>query len=263
MSSNVEQESFGEFFEKWMKEQNQYLRELISTTRGSNNDDVNNNNNTVVIETLMNRVIEHYEHYYKVKSYWVEKDPLGILKPSWISSFEDAFLWLGGWRPTMAFHLLYSKSGLQLEGRLLELIHGHSTGDLADLSSYQVLKIDNLQRSIVKQEKEITEKMAKYQETIADPSMVELSHVATKSKMETSRDDHQTDFMGEELKLALARKEDGLKEVVKMADELRLATLKQIIGILTLTQRVHFLIAAAELHLRIHEWGLQRDSAQR
>lgn len=84
MSSNVEQESFGEFFEKWMKEQNQYLRELISTTRDSNNDDHNNNNNTVVVETLMNRVIEHYEHYYEVKSYWVEKDALGMIEMPYI-----------------------------------------------------------------------------------------------------------------------------------------------------------------------------------
>uniref|UniRef100_A0A0A0L3Q0 DOG1 domain-containing protein n=1 Tax=Cucumis sativus TaxID=3659 RepID=A0A0A0L3Q0_CUCSA len=250
--------SFGEFFQKWMKEQNQYLTELISTAKGGNN---------MVAEALMKRVMEHYEHYYKVKSRWVEKDTLGILSPSWISSFEDAFLWLGGWRPTMAFHLLYSKSGLQLEGRLLDLIHGLSTGDLADLSSHQVIKIDTLQRGVVKQEKEITEKMAKYQETIADPSMVELSHMATKFKMGTSggggQNDGELNMVEEELKLALATKECGLKEVVKMADELRLETLKQIIGILTLTQRVHFLIAAAELHLRIHEWGLKRDSDQR
>ncbi|KAA0041261.1 transcription factor TGA2-like isoform X2 [Cucumis melo var. makuwa] len=260
----MDQESFGEFFKKWMKEQNQYLTELISTVKGGGNKD---NDGDIVAEALMKRVMEHYEHYYRVKSHWVEKDALGILSPSWISSFEDAFLWLGGWRPTMAFHLLYSKSGLQLEGRLLDLIHGLSTGDLADLSSHQVVKIDTLQRGVVKQEKEITEKMAKYQETIADPSMVELSHMATKFKMETSGGGEQNNrdlsMVEEELKLALAGKEDGLKEVVKMADELRLGTLKQIIGILTSTQRVHFLIAAAELHLRIHEWGLKRDSDQR
>ncbi|XP_038876630.1 protein DOG1-like 3 [Benincasa hispida] len=261
----MEQENFGEFFEKWMKEQNQYLSELISTAKGGNNIIDNNSEAVAATEALIKRVIEHYEHYYEVKSYWLEKDALGILNPSWISSFEDAFLWLGGWRPTMAFHLLYSKSGLQLEGRLLDLIYGLSTGDLADLSSHQVVKIDTLQRSIVKQEKEITENMAKYQETIADPSMVELSHVATKFKMETSGrgDDYQLSNMEEDFKSALARKEDGLKEVVKKADELRLATLKQIIGILTLAQRVHFLIAAAELHLRIHEWGLKRDSNPR
>lgn len=91
--------------------------------------------------------------------------------------------------------------------------------------------------------------------------MVELSHVATKSKME--RGESSKGIMDEKLKVALGRKEDGLKEIVKRADELRLGTLKEIIGILTKSQRVHFLIAAAELHLRIHEWGLQRDSGQR
>ncbi|KAG6595597.1 protein DOG1-like 4 [Cucurbita moschata] len=261
MSSNLESETFREFFENWLVEQNQYLSELISLAKANDADPTTCSND---VDMLIKRVMECYEHYYKVKSHWIDQDALAMLKPTWISSLEDTFLWLGGWRPSIAFHLLYSKSGLQLEGRLPELIHGLSTGDLADLSYEQIMKTDTLQRATIKKEREISEKMAKYQETIADPSMVELAHVASESKRERGESSVECmTRMEEQLTVALGRREDGLKEIVKMADELRLTTLKEIVGILTKSQTVHFFIAAAELHLRIHEWGLQRDCGRR
>lgn len=259
--NNLEHETFRDFFDNWLSEQNQHLRDLRSAANANND---NNNNNVAyeneVVDVLIKRVMEHYEKYYKVKSDWIERNVLEMLNPSWISSLEGAFQWLGGWRPSMAFHLLYSKSGLQLEDHLVDFIRGVPTGDLADLSSDQLVKIDGLQRVTIKKERETTEKMAKIQETIADPSMVELSHVVTKSQMGRG-DSSNEGLIMDELKAALGRKEEDLKEILNMADELRLQTLNQIVEILTHPQTVHFLIAAAELHLRIHEWGLQRDSS--
>ncbi|XP_022156808.1 protein DOG1-like 4 [Momordica charantia] len=243
----LEHESFEEFFEIWLCEQNRYLKDLISVVENQMQQDV---------DTLIDDVVRHYENYYKVKSCWVEKDVLHMLRPSWRSSLEDAFLWLGGWRPSMAFHLLYSKSGMQLEAQLSEVLRGLPTNDLADISSDQLIQIDELKRHTIKEEKETTEKMAKHQETIADRSMVEMSHMATKSIMEG---ESRESPMEGRLKMELERKEDGLPEVLHMADELRLKTLKGILGILTKPQTVHFLMAAAELHLRIHDWGIQRD----
>lgn len=83
----------------------------------------------------------------------------------------------------MAFHLLYSKSGLQLEAKLPELIHGLHTGDLGDLSQTQLRKVDDLQQRTSKREKEISEKMAKQQESVADSSTVELSNVVSEMIM--------------------------------------------------------------------------------
>lgn len=257
-------ESFQNFFNSWLVEQNQYLNDLIFVAENPGN------NNGVdrgpvadddVVGSLVERVIQHYEHYYEVKSHWVKQDALGMLRPSWRSSLEDSYMWLGGWRPTMAFHLLYSKSGLQLEAHLPDFIQGLPTGNLADLSSNQIKKIDSSHRRTVREEKEITEKMAKYQEMIAEPSMVELSHVATKAIMEGEGESREF-AMEERLRMTLERKENDLKEIVQMADELRLKTLKGIFGIMTKRQTIYFLIAAAELHLRIHEWGMQRDARQ-
>ncbi len=74
----------------------------------------------------------------------------------------------------MAFHLLYSKSGLQLEDQLPDFIRGLSTGDLGDLSPTQLNQVDKLHSKTIKEERNISEKMAKHQETVADSSVVEF-----------------------------------------------------------------------------------------
>ncbi|CAN1301302.1 Protein DOG1-like 1 [Linum perenne] len=61
--------------------------------------------------------------------------------------------------------------------------------------------------------------------------------------------------------MALMAKEKKMEEILQLADDLRLSTLRLIIvEILTPIQAVHFLIAIAELHLRFHDWGKQRDT---
>ena len=43
-------------------------------------------------------------------------------------------------------------------------------------------------------------------------------------------------------------------------DDLRLRMLKAILDIVTPMQAVHFLIPAAESHLRFHDWGKKKDA---
>lgn len=95
-----------------------------------------------ILRPLVERVIVHYENYYRAKSRWAKNNILTMYNPTWRSSLEDAFMWVGGWRPSMAFHLLYSKSGIQLESRLIELVRGFSTGDLGDLSPIQLEQVN-------------------------------------------------------------------------------------------------------------------------
>lgn len=58
---------------------------------------------------------------------------------------------------------------------------------------------------------------------------------------------------------ALDPKKEALVEILQKADDLRLKILKQVLQILSPIESVHFLVAAAELHLRFHEWGKKRD----
>lgn len=260
MSRNGVEENdntFHKFFETWLAEQNQELKELVSASR-----DVSKDNNIVVEERvlvpLIERVIQHYEGYYGEKSKYTKEDVFGMLNPTWRSNLEGAFLWIGGWRPSMAFHMLYSKSGLQFEPRLPQLIRGITTGDLGDLSPDQISKVDELQKKTIREEKDSSEKLAKVQETVADASMVELSHVVTQLMMISGGGGG---ILEEEVEANLATKEEGLVIILQKADNLRLNTLKEILAILTPTQAIHFLIAAAELHLRLHEWGKKKDAA--
>lgn len=55
------------------------------------------------------------------------------------------------------------------------------------------------------------------------------------------------------------KKEEEMKRVLKRADVLRMETLKGVVEILRPSQAVHFLIAAAELQLRVHEFGKCKD----
>lgn len=240
-------ESFQKFFESWLTEQNHHLQELISASKTSS--DAN-------LRPLVDRVVRHYELYYHVKSACTTGNVLSMLTPSWRSRLEDAFLWIGGWRPTMAFHLLFSKSGLQLEIiGLPDLARGLSTRDLADLSHEQLCRVDELQRQTIRDERELTESMASIQETAADSKMVKLSHLATE-------EGGGVEDLVNRVESTLAHKEKEMEEMVHKADEIRLRTLKGVLDILTTTQSVHFLIAAAELHLRLHEWGRKKDDEQ-
>lgn len=239
-------ENFHDYFEKWVKVQKQHLEELneaLSYLLTSTAETSLSN-----LGALIKRVVDHYEEYYKVKSRCAKEDVLLMLSPTWTTSLEDAFLWIGGWRPTMAIHLLYSKSGLQLEVRLTELTRDLPAMDLADLGPSQLIRVDQLQSKIVKEEREIGEKMAKHQSKVADPDMVGLAH-------ELFEDEVRVDA-------ALKDKEDGLEKILKRADDLRLRTLKGVVDILSPSQALHFLIAAAELHLRLHYWGEKREEKE-
>ncbi|KAK4381842.1 protein DOG1-like 4 [Sesamum angolense] len=267
-SEAVEHETFHEFFECWISEQSRHLEELVLASKESerlqeqrHDGDGAVNQQEVderILRPKITEVIEHYEQYYHVKSGWAKNDVLLMFNQSWRSSLEDSFLWIGGWRPSMAFHLLYSKSGLQLEARLHELRQGLTVNDLGGLSQTQLNQVNGLQRGTIREEKEITEKLAKQQEKVADASMVELSHAVT--ELIRGGDQPGRIVADERIEATLAAKEEGFTPILKRADDLRLKTLRELINILTPSQGVHFLIAAAELHMRLHEWGKKGDA---
>lgn len=253
-----ESETFHKFFDCWLAEQNQHLKELLDAESSHLKDEQ--------VQAHVDKVVEHYEYYYKAKSRWVKRDVLAMLSPTWRSTLEEAFLWIGGWRPSMAFQLLYSKSGLQFEAHLSELMQGLTTFDLGDLSAAQLAQIDEMQKRTIREERETTDVMAKHQETVADSSMVHLSHVVSEMMQAeeiTSGGVSENKELEDKVESTLAPKEDGLEEIMLKADDLRLRTLQGIVSILTPKQAIHFLIAAAELHLRLHDWGMKKDATRK
>ncbi|GKE17300.1 DOG1-like protein 3 [Tanacetum coccineum] len=218
------------------------MEELVSAARSH---DTNENDDSVLVP-LIERVVRHYEQYYQAKSKWEKHDAISMLTPAWRSKLEDAFLWIGGWRPTLAIHLLYSKSGSQFEAKIGDLIRGLTTGDLGDLGHDQIARIDELQKKTIHEERVLSEKMAKQQETIADKSMDELSNAVSEMIRNENNGGVGNEENEEKIESTLDSKKDGLEELLHMADDLRLETLKAVIEILTPIQTlVYFLIAAA------------------
>ncbi|KNA14763.1 hypothetical protein SOVF_104720 [Spinacia oleracea] len=270
--SSVGTQDFGGFFKTWLLEQERGMEELRSAAKAHT--DQSQNGSTLILSGLVARVLRGYENYYQVKSESVEQNVFQMLTPTWRSILEHAFLWIGGWRPTTAFHLLYTVVGLQVEAGLTELLTEGLTTimptccDLGDLSASQLTRVNELQMKTITEERELSEMLASMQETVADSSMVKLSRIATEIKREhdLSIRERVGPPVGTELviskrvKLTLGPKENKLKQVLGKADVLRMKTIRDVVDVLNPIQAVRFLIAAAELHLRVHDWGKIKDA---
>ncbi|PNT69781.1 hypothetical protein BRADI_2g00210v3 [Brachypodium distachyon] len=230
----VDGEPFTKFFGCWISEQSRdlaALREAAAAASSSSAD----------LRRLVDRVLGHYEHYYRAKSAAAAADVRAMFAPSWISTTESLYLWCGGWRPTAALHLLYSKSGAQLEAQLPAFLDGTGSlrgDDLGGLSADQLHAADQLQRRTIGREREI-------EEAAAAAQMVELATGA----MEAAG-----------LEREMEAKAEGMRRVLEMADGLRLDTMRAVVALLRPPQAVHFLLAAAELHLAVHHLGRRKDA---
>lgn len=248
-----EEETFSKFFQSWVGEQERYLQQLLEVARDEALQEEGR------VRDLVARVLSHYEHYYHVKGRSARQNVFAMFSPSWTSSLENTYLWVGGWRPNMAFHLLYSKFGLQVESRINDFLRGiASAADVGGLAPGQLAAFDRLQRDIIEEEQRITEMLAEEQEKLADMSMVALVDEIT-IREAARRDQHGRG--DQRVESELRAKSDGLEEVLEAADHLRLKTLRGVVEVLSPSQAVLFLVAAAELHLRIHEWGKNRDAS--
>lgn len=252
--------TFHRFFDRWLVELNTNLEYLVSAADHHNylNDNENIEDDSKLVQ-LVDKCVRHYDELYKTKSDGAKQDILCMFTPTWLTSLEYTLSWIAGWRPTTAIHLFYSKSGLQLEAKLADLIPALSTGDLGDLSLCQTNRVDELQRKTVHKERVISEKMATLQESAADTNTVDLSN--TISEMIRNDEGHSRRESDEKLDSLMESKKDKLQELLHMADSLRMETLRSVVEILTPIQGVYFLIAAAELHLRLHDWGLKKDAS--
>ncbi|KAI3738990.1 hypothetical protein L2E82_29318 [Cichorium intybus] len=254
---STHRQPFHKFFDSWLSELHTNLEQLVSAANHHHDDD--NTEDDSDSYWLIDKAIEHYEEYYKSKSDGAKEDVLSMFMPPRLSTLEDSFLWVGGWRPTTAVQLLHSKSGIQIEARLADLVPRLNFRDLGDLTSNQMNQINELHKKTIREEREITEKMAKLQQSAPDTPMVYLSNM--ESEMIRKNEDDGRRDIDQMVESELDGKNDKLVEILHMADDLRMETLKSVVEILTPLQALYFLIAAAELHLRLHEWGRNRDPA--
>lgn len=127
------------------------------------------------------KIVGHHEEYYKAKQRASHQNILQTVTPSWRSPLEKAFLWLGGWRPSLAFQLVYALAGQQIEAELAELLDGVDTPTFASLSSMQLCQVSELQTATNKEEESLSNEMAVLQQSFADQPLLSLAqahHIA-------------------------------------------------------------------------------------
>ncbi|KAK7272587.1 hypothetical protein RJT34_29283 [Clitoria ternatea] len=216
--------SFGEFYESWLDQ----LQDLVQQLKGAEEQKKK--------EEMMEKVMRHHQHYYTAKSIAAEKDPLTVFLSPWATTLERSLHWVTGWRPTTAFHLIYTESSLLFESHIIDILQGVRTGDLGDLSPSQFRRVSDLQCDTVKEENAISEELSEWQ-------------------------DSATEMMG-----AGADINERIRRlvcIIKKADDLRLRTLRSVVALLSQQQAVEFLVASAELLTGIRGWGLNHDRPRR
>ncbi|XP_042487090.1 protein DOG1-like 4 [Macadamia integrifolia] len=219
---------FRRFHEAWLHQLSRLHHQLESAPKPKTKED------QFYLKQLVERVMTHYEDYYRVKTHTVTLDAFSMFSAPWVSSLEHSLQWITGWRPTVVFHLIYTESSSRFDAKLIDILQGHRTGDLGDLSPGQLSGVSNLQCETVSEENEISKELSEWQDDVCDimPSM--------------GTDD-------------VDRKMQKFVKVLEKADNLRLKMIRRVVDLLTPQQAVEFLIVTAEMEFGIRGWGLEKD----
>ncbi|XP_061370763.1 protein DOG1-like 4 [Gastrolobium bilobum] len=229
--------AFAQFYDSWFDHLHHLVQQLasFSATSASGGPPLVAEENDERIH-LIDKVMSHHEDYYRAKSLAAEKDPLNVFVSPWATTLERSLHWITGWRPTTAFHLIYTESSVLFESRIVDILRGIRTGDLGDLSPTQFRRVSELQCDTVKEENAITEELSEWQDSACD-------------------------MMGP--RADINEKIGRLVSIIRKADDLRLRTLRSVVGLLSPQQAIEFLIASAELLVGIRGWGLNHDRPRR
>ncbi|KAL0443609.1 UNVERIFIED_CONTAM: protein DELAY OF GERMINATION 1 [Sesamum latifolium] len=144
-------------FQNWILQQQQDLEELVNAL--SPNSKVDDDELNLLVE----KSIKHFEEYHGRRALMAQHYAPSFFYPTWCTSFETAFFWIGGCRPSLAFRLVYSVCGTELSGQLSEILLGERKGNLADISAHQLEMINTLHCRTVREEDMMSTRMASLQ----------------------------------------------------------------------------------------------------
>nr|XP_016481113.1 PREDICTED: transcription factor TGA6-like [Nicotiana tabacum] len=229
------QKNFSNYFENWMSQLEEFLRLLLIVPKEISH--VKDH------ETLVNKMTAHHKDYYTAKWAAAHEDILSFFNPVWLSPLENAYLWVTGWKPSMAFRLL--------------------VGATSELSDEQVKSIDALKVKIRAEEERVEREMERQQVALGDRKMVELARLNSSTRVRTSgctSDSHLNNQLDGLVEVALKGLMISLERVMKMADCVRLKTLKGLLDILNPTQCVGLLAAISMLQIQMRKWGRKKEN---
>ncbi|KAK7373909.1 hypothetical protein VNO80_07329 [Phaseolus coccineus] len=224
--ADVNAASFEAFLQGWMVRQKEFLGELLSAQQQYQE------GRRADVRPLIDRVICHYGQYFEEKSKLAHHNIFLVFSPPWFSSLEKSFLWVGGFKPGVAFQVVNTA--------------------LRDLTEDQKEKLSQLKQESKVKERTLNDDLAKLQESVADPPLVDMAR--SQGRLCFSRS-----FMVDQGLVPSSFKEK-LENLVADADALRTDTALKIMKILRPAQIVSFMASAAELQIKIRSWGLDKDA---
>lgn len=235
MGTQVEQR-FSNFYDNWMSKLEHLLQLLLLVSRQPPSFP------GISYEAMVDKLTGHHKEYYTFKWAAANEDVLAFFGPLWLTPLENAYLWFTGWKPSTAFRLLDS---LRAKTRSPP----PASGSVAGMTEEQVGRIEALRARIKVEEERVEREMEQQQVAIADRRMLELARL--------EEGEETNGILEAALKGLLA----GLERVMKMADCVRLKTLKGVLEVLTPMQSVDFLAATSMLLIHLRKWGKKRSSA--
>ncbi|XP_042510058.1 protein RESPONSE TO ABA AND SALT 1-like [Macadamia integrifolia] len=217
---------FESFYEGWLVRQEHYLDELLS----AQNNPCDSARREEELRELITRVLSHYQQYFEEKSTVANADVFLLFSPAWFSPFERTFLWIAGFKPGMIVRLVENS--------------------VKDMSEEQKQRLDMVRAETKAQEKQLSDELARVQESLAAPPLLELMR---RGRRLVDGELRQTDRVLEILS-------SSMETLVGNADFLRLATVKEVTDLLNPFQTVKFLASVTQLQLRVRTWGRQREA---
>lgn len=152
---------FQRFHETWHEQLHHLVKKLENAPNPPITDEENNQ-----LHHLVEKFMSHVEDYYLVRSAVPQEDVCLLLAAPWASSFERSLRWIGGWRPTTAYHIIHTKSTVHVESRIQNMLNGGvdcTTGDLSDLSADQFTALGHLQYQTVQEENALSDQISIWQ----------------------------------------------------------------------------------------------------
>ncbi|CAJ1806351.1 unnamed protein product [Sphenostylis stenocarpa] len=223
---DVNAASFEAFLQGWMVRQRDFLDELREARQQYQE------GQRVDMRPLIDRVICHYGQYFEEKSRIAHHNILLVFSPPWFSSLEKSFLWVGGFKPGLAFQVVNTA--------------------LEDMTEDQKNRLSVLNQETKMKERSLNDELAKLQESVADPPLVDMARSQGRVR-------YTWPFLRPQSSVPNSFKEK-LENLVANADALRTDTALSILQILRPAQIVTFMVSAAELQVRVRSWGLDKDA---
>ncbi|PIN18809.1 hypothetical protein CDL12_08505 [Handroanthus impetiginosus] len=232
---------FSDFYEKWMAQLEDLHQLLVASRKHAQEGG---------LEDIVNKLTAHHKEYYEVKWATAHEAVLPFFNPVWLSPLESAYLWITGWKPSMAFRLVKSLRTAQTPA-------GWSVD--AGVTEEQVNKIEALRLKIKAEEERVEREMERQQVALADRKMVELAKLERIVKR--NGDSAAVSQVNGLVEAAVSGLLAGLEQVMKMADCVRLKTMKGLLDVLTPVQCVDFLAASSILQIQTRKWGKMREKS--